>query len=64
MARIKQDARRVVVAITAAELNALLIQPAKQAGFIDFDPTRVKVDQVQGGGFEITFEKVEADAGT
>lgn len=60
MATIKQNARRVVVLITAAELNALLIQPAKQAGFINFDPTRVKVDAVRGEGFEITFERVEA----
>lgn len=63
MATVKQDARRVVVAVSNAELNALLIAPAKQAGFINFDPTRVKVDQVQGQGFEITFERVEAQQG-
>jgi len=60
MATIKQDARRVIVAVSDAELNALLVRPAKDANFIDFNPTRIKVDQVQGTGFEITFEKVVA----
>lgn len=60
MATIKQDLRQVVVSISAAELNALLIQPARDAGFIDFEPTRVKVDAVQGAGFEVTFTRAEA----
>lgn len=59
MAEIKQSARRVVVSLTQAELNTLLIQPAKDRQFIDFDPTRISTKQVNGGDFEITYERVE-----
>jgi len=60
MARKTEDSKRVRVEVTQAEMNTLLIQPARQAGFIDFDPTRINTKQLQGGGFEITFERVES----
>ena len=57
MAEKVQDQRRVIVKLSKAELNQILIQPAKDAGFIDFDPTRIKVDE-DGAGYMITFEQV------
>jgi len=57
MAQVTQSQRRVTVQLSNAELNVLLIQPAKDRGFIDFDPTRVQVRQ-ERDGFEITFERV------
>lgn len=59
MAQKTEDSRRVRVEVTQAEMNTLLIQPARNAGFIDFDPTRILTKQLQGGGFEITFERME-----
>lgn len=59
MAQKTEDSRRVRVEVTQAEMNAILIQPAKDRGFIDFDPTRIATKPLQGGGFEITFERVE-----
>lgn len=58
MATIIEDGRRVRVQVSNAELNTLLIQPAKNQGFIDFDPTRVAVKQNESG-FEIVFERIE-----
>lgn len=62
MATVTEDSRRVRVRINQNELNTLLIQPAKDAGFIDFDPTRINTRPLDGGGFEITFERVEGNA--
>jgi len=59
MATVKQSAQRVVVSLTQTELNTLLVQPAKDRGFITFDPTRISTKQVNGGDFEITYERVE-----
>ena len=61
MATKTEDSRRVRIRLNQAELNALLVTPAKNAGFIDFDPTRIVTKEVQGG-FEITFERVETNA--
>lgn len=60
MASVKQDSRRVIVALSATELNDILVQPAKDAGFIDFDPTRILTKEV-GTGFEIVFERIEGE---
>lgn len=57
MAEKVEDFQRVRVSLSQAEINALLIQPAKDAGFIDFDPTRVLTQSLRGGDFEITFER-------
>ena len=62
MAAVKQDARRVVVELTQVELNAVLVQPAKDRGFIDFDPTRISTRQVNNDTFEIVYERVEGTA--
>lgn len=62
MATKTEDSRRVRVRLNQAELNALLVTPAKNAGFIDFDPTRINTKELSGGGFEITFERVETNA--
>lgn len=59
MAKKTEDSRRVRVALSQAELNNILVQPAKDAGFIDFDPTRITTRQVEAGQFEITFERTE-----
>lgn len=59
MATMTENSRRVRVQVTQAEMNTLLIQPAKERGFIDFNPTRIATKQLQSGGFEITFEQVE-----
>lgn len=59
MAQVTQSARRVVVQITQAELNTILIQPAKDRGFIDFDPTRITTKQTAPDTFEIIYERVE-----
>lgn len=61
MATKTEDSRRVRLKLTQAELNRLLIQPAKDAGFIDFDPTRIMTVE-DGSGFEITFERTEGNA--
>lgn len=58
MATVIENGRRVRVQVSDAELNALLIQPAKDQGFIDFNPTRVAVKQNESG-FEIVFERVD-----
>ncbi len=59
MATKTEDSRRVRVQLNQQELNNLLVTPAKNAGFIDFDPTRILTKAVDGGNFEITFERVE-----
>lgn len=59
MATKTEDSRRVRVKLNQQELNNLLVTPAKNAGFIDFDPTRIVTRPADGGGFEITFERVE-----
>lgn len=59
MATKTEDSRRVRVKLNQAELNNLLVTPAKNAGFIDFDPTRILTTPLDGGDFEITFERVE-----
>lgn len=64
MAQKTEDSRRVRVRLNQVELNTILVQPAKDAGFIDFDPTRINTRALDGGGFEITFERVEGNANT
>lgn len=59
MATVTEDSRRVRVQLNQSELNNLLVTPAKNAGFIDFDPTRIVTKQ-NGEGFEITFERVDS----
>ena len=58
MATVTSTRETVNVSINLAELTALLIQPAKDAGFIDFDPTRVDIKKEPSGDYIITFEKV------
>ena len=62
MAKVTENSRRVRVQINQAQLNALLVQPAKDAGFIDFDPTRISTKPLEGGDFEISFERVETNS--
>lgn len=59
MATVTEDFQRVRVRINQAELNALLVQPARQQGFIDFDPNRINTRSLENGDFEITFERVD-----
>ena len=57
MAEKIEDMQRVRVSITQQELNTLLVEPAKQRGFIDFNPTRIHTRPLRDGNFEITFER-------
>lgn len=59
MAQVTEDFQRVRVQINQQELNALLVTPARQQGFIDFDPTRINTKALDGGDFEIIFERIE-----
>lgn len=60
MATQVSDQRIVTVEVSQAELSTLLVDRAKQAGYIDFDPTRINVQEVDpaAGSFHIIFEKV------
>lgn len=60
MARVVSSKETVQVEVSTAELRTLLIQPAKDQGFIDFDPTRVAIeeDQAAPGNHIITFERI------
>lgn len=58
MAQIIRDQESTVVFVSTQELNDILIQPAKDLGFIDYDPTRVSIKEAPPDGFEITFERV------
>ena len=60
MATKTEDKRRVTVQVSQLELSNLIVQPAKDSGFIDFDPTRIGIDQQGDGNFVIVFERVEA----
>ena len=59
MATKLDDKQTVRVRVSQTELTNLLIQPAKDLGFIDFDPTRVGIDKEDTGNFVIVFERVE-----
>ena len=59
MAKKTEDMQRVKVVLNQQEINNLLVQPAKQQGFIDFDPTRIHTRSLDGGNFEVTFERVD-----
>lgn len=59
MAQVIEDTKRVSVSLTQGELNALLVTPAKERGFIDFNPTRISTKPDGGGNFVITFERTE-----
>lgn len=61
MAQVLEDKKTVTVRVTHAELSNLLVQPAKDLGFIDFDPSRINISEVNGGSaYNILFEKVVA----
>ena len=57
MATKLEDKKSVRVQVSILELTNLLIQPAKDLGFIDFDPTRVGIKQ-NNDGYVIEFERV------
>lgn len=58
MAEKIEDRQRVTVKVSKAELSELMVEPAKQRGFIDFDPTRINIKQQNNGAFVIEFERV------
>ena len=53
------DQRIVTVELTQAELNQLLVDRAKASGIIDFDPTRIQVQEADpsAGTHNIIFER-------
>ena len=57
MATTTNDYRVVRVAVTRAELAAMLGEKAKAAGIITFDPDSTEVFDNGANGFEIVFEK-------
>lgn len=56
MATTTSDKRIVRIAVTRAELAALLGAKAKEAGLIDFDPETTEVYDNGVNGFEIYFD--------
>lgn len=60
MAKVMSRQRRVVVTVTSKELSTLITDKAKEAKLIDFDPTRVKIDE-EGSGYSVIFERVTTD---
>lgn len=60
MAKVHSRLRRVVVDVTRQELSSLIVDKAKESGLIDFDPTRVKIDE-EGSGYSVIFERVKTD---
>ena len=56
---VKRNQRIVTVELTQAELNQLLVDRAKAAGMIDFDPTRIQVQEADAGtgNHDIIFER-------
>lgn len=60
MARKIEDKQTVRVSLSQPELSKILIEPAKDAGLIDFDPTRVFIDQQKDGSFIVVFERMVA----
>ena len=61
MADIVERVQRVVVEVGQQELNSLLIEPATDAGYINFVPTRIHTRALPNGKFSITFEQVGQD---
>lgn len=53
--------RIVTIEVSQAELASLLVDKAKTAGYIDFDPTRINVVEADAalGTFHIIFERAE-----
>lgn len=51
----------VTVEVSQAELNTLLVEKAKTAGMIDFDPTNISVvsSDPETGAYHIIFERSE-----
>jgi len=61
MPQVIRSQRIVTVELTQAELNQLLVDRAKAAGMIDFDPTRIQVQEADAsaGSHLIIFERSE-----
>ncbi len=59
MAQVIENKETTRVRVSQAELTALLIAPAQAQGFIDYEPTRVGIDQNSEGNFVIVFERLE-----
>lgn len=59
MATTIREQQITTVEVSQAELNTLLVDKAKQAGFIDFDPTNVSVvsSDPATGSYHIIFER-------
>jgi len=51
----------VIVEISQAELAALIVDKAKAAGYIDFDPTRISIQETDAvtGTNNVIFERAE-----
>jgi len=58
MATKTKDQRTVIVEINQAELNALIVDKAKQTGLIDFTPDRIQVMEADAelGTHHVIFE--------
>lgn len=58
MATKLNDQRIVTVEVSQVELNQLLVERAKAAGMIDFDPTKIQVHESDAalGTYHIIFE--------
>ena len=59
MATTVSDQRIVTVEVNQAELDNLIVERAKAAGFIDFDPTRVTIAESDpaAGTHNVIFER-------
>lgn len=60
MAKKLEEKQRVTVSATKEEISKLITDKAKEQGLIDFDPTRITMDE-QNGGYILVFEMVKTD---